>query len=96
LRTRPSGSAIPEVNEKALPGLKLNAALPMPRRLAEATLAARLAGLPHAAIVLGELARVISLLSPVSRKGGAEVGSCRSAVASLVGVVIFAVVSREE
>ena len=48
---------LPEVNKKALAGLKFNAALP--GRLAEATLAARLADLPHAAIVLGEPIRFI-------------------------------------
>lgn len=43
---------LPAVSEKALAGLKLSTALP--RRLAEATLAARLADLPHAALVLQE------------------------------------------
>jgi ATP-dependent Lhr-like helicase len=49
---------LPEVDEKALEGLKFNSALP--RRLAEATLAARLADLPHAASVLNEPARFIA------------------------------------
>jgi len=43
---------LPEVQEKALAGLKFSAALP--KRLAEATLAARLADLPNAAAVLAE------------------------------------------
>src|SRR5690606_39383565 len=43
---------LPEVHEKALAGLKFSAALP--KRLAEATLAARLADLPNAAAVLAE------------------------------------------
>ncbi len=43
---------LPEVQEKALVGLKFSAALP--KRLAEATLAARLADLPNAAAVLAE------------------------------------------
>jgi ATP-dependent Lhr-like helicase len=43
---------LPEVNEKALAGLKFSSALPA--RLAEATLAARLADLPNAASVLRE------------------------------------------
>jgi ATP-dependent Lhr-like helicase len=41
---------LPEVNEKALAGLKFNSALP--KRLAEATLAARLADLPSALATL--------------------------------------------
>jgi ATP-dependent Lhr-like helicase len=43
---------LPEVDEKALAGLKFSEALP--RRLAEATLAARLADLDHAGSVLAE------------------------------------------
>jgi ATP-dependent Lhr-like helicase len=50
---------LPEVDEKALAGLKFNSALPP--RLAEATLAARLADLPHAASVLNEPARFIAM-----------------------------------
>lgn len=46
---------LPDVNEKALAGLKFSAALPP--RLAEATLAARLGDLPHAAAVLREPVR---------------------------------------
>lgn len=46
---------LPDVDEKALHGLKFSAALPP--RLAEATLAARLADLPHAATVLREPVR---------------------------------------
>jgi ATP-dependent Lhr-like helicase len=48
---------LPEVDEKALLGLKFNSALPP--RLAEATLAARLADLPHAGAVLGEPTRFV-------------------------------------
>ncbi|GAA0986571.1 DEAD/DEAH box helicase [Acrocarpospora macrocephala] len=47
--------SLPEVDQKALNGLKFSAALP--RRLAEATLAARLADLEGAAAVLRESAR---------------------------------------
>ncbi|HEX5543371.1 MAG TPA: DEAD/DEAH box helicase [Micromonospora sp.] len=48
---------LPEVNEKALAGLKFSAALP--KRLATATLAARLADLDGAATVLGEPNRFV-------------------------------------
>jgi ATP-dependent Lhr-like helicase len=48
---------LPEVSEKALAGLKFNSALP--KRLAVATLAARLADLPNAAMVLGEPTRFV-------------------------------------
>jgi ATP-dependent Lhr-like helicase len=48
---------LPEVSEKALAGLKFNSALP--RRLAEATLAARLADLPNALAVLKESTRFV-------------------------------------
>jgi ATP-dependent Lhr-like helicase len=46
---------LPEVDEKALAGLKFSEALP--RHLAVATLAARLADLDHARTVLAESAR---------------------------------------
>lgn len=46
---------LPEVDERALSGLKFNEALP--QRLAEATLARRLADLPSAGAVLGEPVR---------------------------------------
>jgi ATP-dependent Lhr-like helicase len=46
---------LPEVDEKALTGLKFSEALPRP--LAVATLAARLADLDHARAVLMESAR---------------------------------------
>jgi ATP-dependent Lhr-like helicase len=46
---------LPEVDEKALAGLKFSEALP--RHLAVATLAARLADLDHAQTVLAESAR---------------------------------------
>jgi ATP-dependent Lhr-like helicase len=46
---------LPEVDEKALAGLKFSEALP--RHLAVATLAARLADLDHARAVLMEPAR---------------------------------------
>jgi ATP-dependent Lhr-like helicase len=46
---------LPDVDEKALHGLKFSAALP--ERLAVATLAARLADLDGAARSLGELVR---------------------------------------
>jgi ATP-dependent Lhr-like helicase len=46
---------LPEVDEKVLNGLKFSEALP--RHLAEATLAARLADLEHARMVLAESAR---------------------------------------
>jgi ATP-dependent Lhr-like helicase len=46
---------LPEVDEEALAGLRFNAALP--RRLAEATVATRLADLPHADFVLRESTR---------------------------------------
>ena len=46
---------LPEVDEKALAGLKFSEALP--RHLAVATLAARLADLNHARAVLMESAR---------------------------------------
>ena len=46
---------LPEVDDKALAGLKFSDALP--RHLAEATLAARLADLDHAGLVLGEPVR---------------------------------------
>ncbi|MFJ1709532.1 DEAD/DEAH box helicase [Kitasatospora sp. NPDC088346] len=49
---------LPEVDPRALNGLKFSAALP--QRLAEATLAARLADLDHAAHVLNEPARFVS------------------------------------
>lgn len=48
---------LPEIDEKALTGLKFNAALPP--RLAMATLAARLADLDRAATVLAEPARFV-------------------------------------
>ncbi|TKA04750.1 DEAD/DEAH box helicase [Actinacidiphila oryziradicis] len=48
---------LPEVDPRALNGLKFSAALP--QRLAEATLAARLADLDHAAQVLTEPARFV-------------------------------------
>jgi hypothetical protein len=48
---------LPEINENALAGLKFNAALP--RRLAVATLAARLADVDHAAAVLRERTRFV-------------------------------------
>ncbi|MFI7427437.1 DEAD/DEAH box helicase [Micromonospora sp. NPDC049836] len=48
---------LPEIDEKALTGLKFNAALPP--RLAMATLAARLADLDRAATVLGEPTRFV-------------------------------------
>ncbi|WP_245670256.1 DEAD/DEAH box helicase [Micromonospora mirobrigensis] len=50
---------LPEIDEKALTGLKFNAALPS--RLAIATLAARLADLDRAATVLREPARFVAL-----------------------------------
>jgi ATP-dependent Lhr-like helicase len=46
---------LPSVDEKALQGLKFSEALP--RHLAEATLAARLADLEHAGQVLSEQVR---------------------------------------
>ena len=46
---------LPEIDDKALSGLKFSAALP--RRLAVATLATRLADLDHAASVLAEPSR---------------------------------------
>jgi ATP-dependent Lhr-like helicase len=46
---------LPDVDDKALAGLKFSDALP--RHLAVATLAARLADLDHAAVVLGEPVR---------------------------------------
>jgi len=46
---------LPDVNDKALAGLKFNTALP--KRLAVLTLAARLADLPNALTVLREPAR---------------------------------------
>lgn len=49
---------LPEPNERALTGLKFNAALPP--RLAAATLAARLADLDGAAAILGEPARFVT------------------------------------
>jgi ATP-dependent Lhr-like helicase len=51
----PDRLCLPEVDEKALAGLKFSAALP--RHLAEATLAARLADLDHARSVLLEPCR---------------------------------------
>ena len=48
---------LPEVDEKALDGLKFSEALP--QRLAEATLAARLASLNTARDVLAEKARLL-------------------------------------
>lgn len=48
---------LPEVDERALAGLKFNEALP--QRLAEATLAQRLADLGGAAAVLGEASRFV-------------------------------------
>ncbi|MDG4771153.1 DEAD/DEAH box helicase [Solwaraspora sp. WMMD792] len=48
---------LPEIDEKALHGLKFSAALP--RRLAEATLAARLADVPSAQAVLAEPVRFV-------------------------------------
>lgn len=50
---------LPEVNEKALAGLKFSAALP--KRLASATLAARLADLDRAVTVLGEPVRFVAV-----------------------------------
>lgn len=50
---------LPEVNDKALDGLKFSSALP--HRLAVATLATRLADLPAAAAVLAEPIRVTHL-----------------------------------
>lgn len=50
---------LPEVSDKALAGLKFSVALP--QRLAQATLAARLADLPHAAAVLREPVRHVHL-----------------------------------
>ncbi|MET8084662.1 hypothetical protein [Micromonospora sp. NPDC005237] len=50
---------LPEVNDKALDGLKFGAALP--KRLAAATLAARLADLDGAAVVLDEPVRFVVL-----------------------------------
>ncbi|MBA2949608.1 DEAD/DEAH box helicase [Streptomyces himalayensis] len=50
---------LPEIDPRALGGLKFSAALP--ERLAEATLAARLADLDHAAQVLAEPARFMNL-----------------------------------
>ncbi len=50
---------LPEVSDKALDGLKFSAALP--RRLAMATLAARLADLDGAAAVLAEPVRFVSV-----------------------------------
>ncbi|MGW7002046.1 DEAD/DEAH box helicase [Streptomyces sp. NPDC054933] len=50
---------LPEVEPRALNGLKFSAALP--QRLAEATLAARLADLEHAAQVLTEPARFVDI-----------------------------------
>ncbi|MFI7660892.1 DEAD/DEAH box helicase [Micromonospora parva] len=50
---------LPEVNDRALAGLKFSSALP--ERLARATLAARLADLPGAAAVLGEPVRFVLL-----------------------------------
>jgi len=47
---------LPEVDERAMKGLKFSAALPV--RLAEATLAARMADLESAAIVLAEPTRL--------------------------------------
>ncbi|WP_433894562.1 DEAD/DEAH box helicase [Streptomyces sp. CA-111067] len=53
--------SLPEVDPRALNGLKFSAALP--QRLAEATLAARLADLDHAAQVLSERARFVDFRS---------------------------------
>src|SRR5690606_9521085 len=50
---------LPEVSDKALAGLKFSTALP--QRLAQATLAIRLADLPHAAAVLNEPVRHVHL-----------------------------------
>ncbi|SCL29753.1 ATP-dependent helicase Lhr and Lhr-like helicase [Micromonospora nigra] len=50
---------LPEVNDRALAGLKFSAALP--ERLARATLAARLADLPAAAAVLDEPVRFVTV-----------------------------------
>ncbi len=55
----PDRLCLPEVDEKALDGLKFSTALP--RRLAVATLAARLADLDGAATVLGEPTRFWSI-----------------------------------
>ncbi|MFF0230427.1 DEAD/DEAH box helicase [Micromonospora sp. NPDC005254] len=52
---------LPEVNDRALVGLKFSSALP--ERLARATLAARLADLPGAAAVLDEPVRFVALSS---------------------------------
>ncbi|MFC9616611.1 DEAD/DEAH box helicase [Streptomyces sp. NPDC056938] len=54
----PDRLCLPEVDPRALNGLKFSAALP--QRLAEATLAARLAALDHAAQTLAEPARFVS------------------------------------
>ncbi|MGC4748437.1 hypothetical protein ACLQ28_22690 [Micromonospora sp. DT201] len=48
---------LPEINDKAVDGLKFGAALP--RRMATATLAARLADLEAAALVLGGPVRFV-------------------------------------
>jgi ATP-dependent Lhr-like helicase len=50
---------LPEFSDQALDGLKFSVALP--RRLAESTLAVRLADLDHAAAVLGEPVRSVSV-----------------------------------
>ncbi|MEU1396957.1 DEAD/DEAH box helicase [Micromonospora zamorensis] len=52
---------LPEVNDRALVGLKFSSALP--ERLARATLAARLADLPGAAAVIDEPVRFVALSS---------------------------------
>jgi ATP-dependent Lhr-like helicase len=52
---------LPDISERALEGLKFNAALP--NRLATATLAARLADLPGATAVLSEPSRFVSVSS---------------------------------
>ncbi|MFE5993770.1 DEAD/DEAH box helicase [Streptomyces sp. NPDC056453] len=54
----PDRLCLPEVDPRALNGLKFSAALP--QRLAEATLAARLAALDHAAQTLAEPVRFVS------------------------------------
>jgi hypothetical protein len=66
---------LPEVDERALAGLKFSAALP--ERLATATLAARLADLDSAALVLAEPA---ASPSPTARRADAESRLSSSAV----------------
>jgi ATP-dependent Lhr-like helicase len=51
---------LPDIDKKALEGLKFSAALP--ERLATATLAARLANLPGAAEILAAPTRFVSVI----------------------------------